>query len=92
MVQRLLKIIKIIVYIYKNIENDLTEFFDCSNLENNKLEIILKGISEINDMSYMFCNVNYLISIPNIEIINGENYSYMFSGCDSLSFLNDISK
>ena len=79
-------------YIYKNEEYELTDFFNCSKLKNNYIEILLKGISEINDLSNMFCNVEYLISIQNIELLIGENFSYMFSGCKSLSFINEIPK
>ena len=59
------------------------------------LKIKLKGISKINDASYMFQGCLSLYSLPDIykwDTSNIIDMSYMFAGCFSLSFLSDISK
>jgi len=81
--------------IYENNEYELEE---CINLENNqkeKIEIKLKGINKVTDMSYMFYECNALSSLPDISKWNTSkvtNISYMFYGCNSLSSLPDISE
>ena len=63
--------------------------------ENDSLEIKLKGINEITDMSYMFCGCLSLAYLPDIDKLNTNNVTNMrclFSGCKSLSYLPDIGK
>ena len=61
---------------------------------NNKLEIKLKGVNNITNMSYMFSECSSLSSLPDISKWNTNNVinmSFMFSECKSLSSLPDIS-
>ena len=58
------------------------------------LEIKLKGIKNITDMSYIFSNCQTLFSIPDItnwDTTNITNMSYMFFNCSNLQSLPDIS-
>ena len=49
-------------------EKELVSFYDIERLkENGILEIKLKGINNIKDMSYMFCGCLSLISLPDIS-------------------------
>jgi len=60
----------------------------------NKLEIKLKGILNINDMSNMFSGCSSLLSLPDISNWNTSyvnNMSYMLYKCSSLLSLPDIS-
>ena len=62
---------------------------------NNILEIKLKGIKNITNMSSMFSKCKSLTSLPDISNWNTQNVtdmSYMFNNCKSLLFLPDISK
>ena len=59
-----------------------------NNITNNILEIKLKGIKNITNMSYMFYNCSSLNSLPDISKWNTSNVndmSYMFDGCSKLS-------
>ena len=63
--------------------------------ENDSLEIKLKGINEITDMSYMFCGCLSLAYLPDIDEMNTNkvtNMRCLFGGCKSLSYLPDIGK
>ena len=77
-------------------ENELVSFYDIEKLEENEiLEIKLKGIYNIKDMSFMFCGCLSLFSLPDISkwnINKVNNISGLFSGCSSLTELPDISK
>ena len=80
------------------IDNKVTEitekFFVNNNYNNNKLNIILKGVNDIINMSYMFYECKSLSSLPDIskwKTNNITNMSYMFGGCSSLSSLLNIS-
>ena len=81
-----------------NKEYDLMEYFNISDYIKNKLsklEIKLKDISDIKNLSYMFSNCTSLSSLPDISelnIYNVTDMSYMFRNCSSLSSLSDISK
>ena len=44
----------------------LSEKFNIGNYNNKKLEIILKGIDSITNMSFMFAECSSLSSLPNI--------------------------
>ena len=68
---------------------------DISKEKNNSLQIILDGISNITDLSYMFadCSSIISISIPNFsKITNITNISNMFYNCKSLLSLDFIDK
>ena len=61
----------------------------------NTLEIKLIETKTITNMSYMFFNINALISLPDIsewDTKNVTNMKWMFSSCNSLKLLSDISK
>ena len=80
---------------YGYTEYKLTEYFKINNPENNILEIILTGINNITNASYMFYDCSSLIALPDISewnTINVTNISYMFEYCTSLETLPDISK
>ena len=83
--------------IFGNKELELDSFFDLkqNNVNNEILEISLRKINDITDMSYMFEGCSSLESIPNLSRWNTDdviNMSYMFSKCSSLKNLSDISK
>ena len=75
---------------------DLKEYFDTTNLKNQeKLEIKLIGIENIDDMSFMFHNCTSLLYLPDVSKWDTSKVSdmkYMFYNCSSLAFLPDISK
>ena len=67
---------------------------DLETIDNNEIEIKLKGISNITDMSYMFAGCMLISSLPDISQWNTQNVtnmSHLFSGCESLLSLPDIS-
>ena len=83
---------KIIIY---GKEYKLCTNINIFKINNNILEIKLKGINKITNMSYMFYDCDSLSSLPDISKWNTQNVtnmSYMFSGCSKLSSLSDISK
>ena len=78
-------------------EKELCSILDLNNItiNSNKLEIKLKGIQKITNISYMFSDCSSLISLPNISKLNTRNIINMnnlFENCESLSLLSDISK
>ena len=76
-------------------EHEISEKFNITNFNNNILEIKLKGIDNVTDMSYMFYRCSSLSSLPDISKWNTNNVTnmcYMFNYCSSLSLLPDISK
>ena len=76
-------------------EYELTTKFNVKNYDNNKLEIKLKGIDNVTDMSYFFYNCSNLSSLHNVSKLNTNNVtkmSDMFYGCSKLKSLPDISK
>ena len=80
--------------IIDNKEYEITYQYDVNN-NKNKLNIILKGINNITNMSYMFYECLSLSSLPDIskwDTNNVTDMSSMFYGCSSLSSLPDISK
>ena len=75
----------------------LCEYFDISNYPQNKdiLEIKLKGINNIIDMSFMFADCEKLLSLSDISDWDSSkvnNMSFMFYNCSLLNSLPDISK
>ena len=76
---------------------ELTTHLDYENIliEKEELEIKLIGINKITNMSYIFSECEFLISLPNIsewDTFNIINMNSIFSGCKSLTFISDISK
>ena len=63
---------------YEDNEYELSEEFDIKNINNNKLEIKLKGINNINNMSNIFNKCNCLSNISNISNWNTINVTYEF--------------
>jgi surface protein len=83
--------------LYKNKEYDLMEYFDISQCQIDKdiLELELKIIKNLTDMSNMFEGCSSLIYLSNFNLKTNEvsNMSYIFKDCTSLSSLPpDISK
>ena len=79
---------------YKGKKYALDEDLEIDNKE-DKLEIKLCGINNINDLSDIFFNCDsfiYLLDISKWNTSNVTNMSYMFYGCSSLKSLPDISK
>jgi len=79
----------------KDKEYELMEEYDINNISEDKLEVKLKILQTITDLSFMFDNCLSLSSISNLskfdsyEILNMKD---MFNGCSSLKSLPDISK
>jgi len=78
-------------------EEDLKEYktFSWFSKKRDKLEIKLKGIKYITNISGMFEGCSSLSSLPDISKLNTNNLTNMsgiFYGCSSLSSLSDISK
>ena len=76
-------------------EFDLKTNINKNQLNNDILEIKLKGIKKITNMSHMFHRCDRLKSLPDISKWNTQNVidmSYMFYKCKSLVSLPDISK
>ena len=81
--------------IIDNNEYEITEQYNVNNYNNNKLQIKLKGINNVTNMSHMFYECQSLLSLPDISkwnINNAVNIHCMFKGCKSLLSLPDISK
>ena len=89
--------------IIDNKEQEIIQYIDINEKmeKKDKLEIKLKEIKTITNMSYIFgcddCHFCFdkLISLPDIsewDTKNVTNMSNMFNGCESLSSLPDISK
>ena len=83
--------------ICKMIINDkdykISEKYDITNYNSNKLEIKLTKINKIINTSYMFRGCLSLSSLPDISKWNTNNVidmSCMFEGCPSLSSLPDF--
>ena len=78
-------------------EENLGEYkeFGIFSKKKKELEIKLKGIMNITDLSDMFSDCNLLFYLPDISEWNTSNItnmSYMFNKCKLLSSLPDISK
>ena len=79
--------------IINNKEYEITEEYSIKSLNNSVLNIKLKGIDNITDMSYMFSGCSSLLSVSGISnrnTNNATNMNYMFYKCSSLSSLPDI--
>jgi len=83
--------------IYNGNEYELKNEFNLENIDINRednLEIKLKGVKNIRDMSSMFCLCKSLLSVPDISKLDTskvKNMSGMFDVCSSLKCLPDIS-
>ena len=76
-------------------EQDLIDYYELKNNNKDILQIKLKGITNVTNMSSMFFYCNLLFSLPDIfkwNTSNVNNMSSMFDGCKSLSSLPNISK
>ena len=81
--------------IIDNKKYKIREKYNIENCNNNRLNIKLKGINNVTDMSCMFNGCSSLFSLPDISNWNTNNVtdmSDMFHGCSLLSSLPDISK
>ena len=78
-------------------EKELCTFYNFDNMDENQIFTIkLKGINNIDDISFMFCGCLSLFSLPDISKWNTEkvtNMSCIFCGCYSLKSLpKDLSQ
>ena len=83
------------VIIYKGKEYKLQSYFDFEDISNQKITLKLRGIYNIKNIQGIFCDCSNLIELPDIHLINTENFtdfSFLFYWCDSLKSLPDISK
>ena len=81
--------------IIDNKEYEITEEYRVKRFDHNILNIKLKGIENVTDMSDMFKECSSLISVPDISKWNTNNVvdiNGIFNGCISLSSLPDISQ
>ena len=83
---------------YEDKEYNLSTNFNVKglnlNIYDSNLELKLKNIKKITNMSHMFSNCSSLISLPDInkwETSKITNMNYLFFGCSSLLSLPDIS-
>ena len=82
--------------IYNEEKIELSEFLDLKNDKkgNKVIEIQLRKINNITNISMMFADCKQLISIKSVskfETKNVTNMSFMFKGFSSLLFFGDIS-
>ena len=80
--------------IIDNKEHEISEKYNIKSYNKNKLEIKLKGIDNVNDMSYMLYGCSLLLSLPDIskwETFNITNIFDIFYECSSLLSLPNIS-
>ena len=83
--------------IYNEKEYDLTSdiFRDLVTDKRETIEIKLKGINKITNMSYMFSGCSTLLSVDDLSKLNTykiTDMNHMFYACESLSSLPDMSK
>ena len=82
--------------IIDNKELNLTYKYPIKNKRNNsQIEIKIKIINSLTDISYMFYECSSLISLPdicNLDTSKITNMKFLFTKCDSLSNISDISK
>ena len=81
--------------IYENEEYELKEYINIKDNKKEKIEIKLKGINNITNMSCLFHKCNSLSSLTDIskwDTSNVTNMSYIFYECNLLESLPDISK
>ena len=82
--------------IFNDKEYELSDLFDINDIKNEDfLELRLKEINTITDLSYMFNECTSLFSIQGESIFNDKNLTnvkYLFNKCVSLETLPDLSK
>ena len=81
-------------FMFKGEEYNLQEYLDIKNYNQDKIEIILKGIKKITNMNGIFDKCSLLLSLPDISEWNTSNITNMyqiFDSCTSLTELPDIS-
>ena len=86
------KICKIVV---NGKERELCSYLNDINIKKESLEIKLKGISKMTDISYMFCgciSLKGFINLENWNMKNINNISCLFLLCCNIKELPDISK
>ena len=74
---------------------DLAENIDTDDLPNDILELTLKNIDKMTDMSYMFDGCKSLLALIDAsewDTSNITNMSYLFNECECLISISDISK
>ena len=79
--------------IIDNKEYEITEKYNIENYSNNILKIILKGIDNITNMSYIFSECSSLSSLPDISKWNIDNIilmSFMFDGSSNIIYSKTI--
>ena len=84
-------------------EQEIVEYLDISNFDNlkkenenynkNIVEIKLKFLKNIHDISYMFSksSISFLTNVSKWNTINITDMSHLFDGCSKLTSLPDIS-
>ena len=84
--------------IFDNNEQELSAFFDLKNIEIKEqiLEIQLKEINNLKNLSHMFNECSSLFELPStlsdLKTENETSFSYMFNNCNQLVSIPDISK
>ena len=81
-------------YFDDTIKCDLKEKIEVDGHINDIIEITLKGINNITDMSYIFDECKTMLALPDIAEWNTSkitNMSHIFNGCELLFFPPDIS-
>jgi len=63
--------------IIDNKEYEISEKYNIKNYKKNKLEIKLKGINNVTNMSYLFYECSSLLSLPDISKWNTKNVTDM---------------
>ena len=84
---------------YKNKEMELTDIFELdeeiyNNIDDPVLEIKLKGINKVENMSFLFFKCKNLLALPDISFLDFSKIkktSAMFYKCYSLFYLPNIS-
>ena len=84
--------------IVNNNEQELNAFFDLKNItiKDQILEITLKEMNNIKNLSHMFNECSSLIELPSglsdLKTENETSFSYMFNNCNQLTSIPDISQ
>ena len=80
-------------FVYKDTEKEICPFLSIEKEESNIIEIKLKDIKQTKDFSYMFCDCESLIFLPdigNLKTTDVRDMSYMFYNCKNLDNLTNI--
>ena len=84
-------------FIFNDDEYELDSFLDLKDntIDNDLLEIKLKELNDITDLSYMFNDCSSLVSLSDVSIWNNRNIinlKCLFNNCFLLEKLPDLSK